>query len=256
MGTIKKARNTISIAPDSPQLKLYRFYIEMGGRQLPRENLCHYFWAITFWPFFYFITRKKVVKDMTILHILWLVFIISMFIVGIVLQPLVVVAMVGIGLFFYNFGGPIVGLIERIVEWYQSNYNYKLMATKITITVGIVFAICSRLFGFDTSWTALKMILASLAILAVLFGTVIGFVLTIVYMVEKVQRLKKSRAAKMKAARASSPDIEMANAVQKQGDSVFRIIWMYLKTLKENYLCPFIEIPEDAIRPRTSTYYS
>jgi Na+/H+-dicarboxylate symporter len=178
-----------------------------------------------------------------------------MFLTGIVLQPLFVVALVGIGLFFYMLGGPIVGLLERIEEWYQSNYNYKLMATKITITVGIVFAICSKLFGFDTSWTVLKMLTVTIAIITVLFVTGVGIVLTIVYIVEKVQSFKKSRAAKMKTARATSPDSEIAPAIKKQSDSVFRIIWMYLKTLKENYLCPFIEIPEGAIRPRTRTYF-
>lgn len=249
MSTIKKDRSIISINPDSPQLRMYQFYVDMGGRQLPRENLCHYFWAVTFWPIFYLFTRKRIVKDLTILNIIALAIVVGFALWAIMMEPLLVGVVVAVVLFFYKFGRQIVSFIERVVDWYQSNDNYKLMGTKILITLGIIFAISTQLFGFDNSWTVFRVILLAVASCVVIFGTVAGIVITMIFMIEQFQKLQKSRAKKM-AESTTSPMTEMAPVPQKQGNSILKVIWMYLKTLKENYLCPFIELPEGAIRPR------
>lgn len=243
---VKRSRGTISIAPDSLQLRLYQFYIDMGGSYVPLENLCRYGRALVFWAPFYFLTRKKVVSDLTILNIGVLLLIAGLFLAAILANPLIIISAIFIFVVMALIITPISENFKRVIDWYISGHNKKLASIKIVGTLCVLFGGSTYFFGFNNSWALLKQLIIVLGVCVSIFVAAVGILVSLIFLSEKIKErnsIRKQKLASMAYDTTTSPSI-------KENDSILRVLWAYLKTLKENYLCPFIEFPEGAIKPR------
>lgn len=255
----KKERGRYTIHADSPLLPIYRFYLDMGGEYHRQLDRCHFLKAVLFMAPWYFLTRKKVVRDLTIpdiaIPIVFGLYIISMVVILFIVSPQNTLVLGAALVLIYRLRNPISTILEKMSNWYLSNKNYTFLTLKLLATFGVLFTASSYFYGLNLTWAVflliIKVIGFCVACLAALFG---GAFLYVEASDRYKTRKRKARQLKQEASWASGDGSGLPAEPEVESDTILRLIWDHLKTIKNLYFCPLIDIPEGAIVPRDVSY--
>lgn len=249
----KKERSRYTIDPNSRMLRIYQFYVNMGGQYQRQLDRCNLLKAIIFKAPWYFFTRKKIVSDLTLAHLAVVTYLVGELGFLTIKNPKYMLIFVSILVLLYLLRNLIIAILEKIMHWYTSNKSYTIRSLKILATIGAMFGAGAYIYGVSKAWAFFKYLLIttglSVCVVAVLIGV---FILCIEandrYEARKLRIRLLRREARMNNA------VSGLDSAEVQHDSLLTMMWDQLKTIKNLYFCPLVDIPEGAIVPRDVSY--